>query len=308
MTWLKNIGFAFLTGLACASGAQGQSTPGQIHVNGGFLTDSVHVGDQVQYYLSVHYPRQGTVLFPDSLFSFAPFEFNEKHFFSTRTSGGMSKDSAVYVLDVYEVDPIQYLSLPVFLLSQGDSNAIPSPRDSVFLSSYVKVLPHVPEAQSLPLKTETAYQPVSFLFNYPMALMALGGGTVTLTLLWIVFGKRIKRMLRVRKLKQAYRAFQRDYAISLQEVRSSPSANQAERTLLIWKEYMENLKGTPYTKLTSRELATLEKNQSLEQDLQSIDRAIYGQQRPEALPSFERLLGLAESTFLNTIEHVRHGQ
>src|SRR5688500_16042359 len=69
-----------------------------VKVSGGFLKDSVQIGEPVAYFLSAAYPQALTVLFPDSTFSFAPFEFNRKRLSPTYTVGGVSHDSVVYYL------------------------------------------------------------------------------------------------------------------------------------------------------------------------------------------------------------------
>src|SRR5687768_12536023 len=98
----------FFLGQATTADAQ------DIKVSGGFLKDSVQIGEPVAYFLSATYPQSLTVLFPDSTFSFKPFEYNRKRLSPTHTVGGVSHDSVVYYLSTFEVDKIQYLNLPVF--------------------------------------------------------------------------------------------------------------------------------------------------------------------------------------------------
>src|SRR5690349_8535923 len=76
----------------------------EIKVAGGFVKDSVQIGEPVAYYLSASYPQSLTVLFPDSVFSFAPFEYSRKTFYPTVTSHGTSRDSVIYYLTTFEID------------------------------------------------------------------------------------------------------------------------------------------------------------------------------------------------------------
>ena len=65
-------------------------------VHGRFESDSVSIGEEVPYTLAARYSRNQQVLFPDSSFSFAPFEFSRKKYYTTKTSGTTSYDSVVY--------------------------------------------------------------------------------------------------------------------------------------------------------------------------------------------------------------------
>src|SRR5688572_21779587 len=78
----------------------------EIKVSGGFVKDSIQIGEPVAYYLSTSYPQSLTVLFPDSIFNFAPFEYSRKAFYPTVTSNGISRDSVIYYLATFEVDKV----------------------------------------------------------------------------------------------------------------------------------------------------------------------------------------------------------
>jgi len=81
------------------------------------------------------------ILFPDSTFSFAPFELQKKIYFPTSTKNGISRDSVIYYLATYEVDSIQTLKLPVYVVNPMDCTAVFSNTDSVFFQNLVKAIP-----------------------------------------------------------------------------------------------------------------------------------------------------------------------
>ena len=91
-----------------------------VKVSGGFLSDSLKIGERTAFYLSARYKSDLTVLFPDSTFQFTPFEFQNKVYFPTRTEQGISHDSAVYYLTTFEVDRVQYLDLPLYVILPQD--------------------------------------------------------------------------------------------------------------------------------------------------------------------------------------------
>src|SRR6478735_9136687 len=69
----------------------------EVKVEAGFAGDSVKIGKPIEFYLSAHYPENLNLLFPDSTFSFAPFELQKKIYFPTQSKNGVSKDSVVYI-------------------------------------------------------------------------------------------------------------------------------------------------------------------------------------------------------------------
>jgi len=88
----------------------------EVKPKGVFLVDSAKIGEQIPYSLSIRYPKQMEFLFPDSNYNFFPFEFNSKNFFITRTDSLVSVDSAIFYLSTFEVEPVQKLFLPVFMI------------------------------------------------------------------------------------------------------------------------------------------------------------------------------------------------
>jgi hypothetical protein len=125
-------------------------------VRGGFFKDSLRVGDQTGFFLAAEYPTNLNILFPDSTFSFSPFEYESKKYFPTRTTAGRSYDSVIYYVSTFEVDPIQTLSLPVFQFNRMDCTVYQTPRDTILLTELVKDLPDTVTVKNLPLKVNVA--------------------------------------------------------------------------------------------------------------------------------------------------------
>lgn len=245
-------------------------------VRGHFETDRISIGEIVPYSLTARYPRTQQVLFPDSTFSFKPFELSRKKFFTTTTSGDTSYDSAVYLLTTFEIDSIQILKLPVFVLQEKDCVAVYPKPDSIFLSYRVGSVPDSVSAEKLPLKINTAYQKVKWIFNYPVFVVTGVVLTITLMLVWILFGKRVRKYFALRKLNKDYQAFMVRFSRALERLAPEFTSRKAEEVLIVWKNYMEDLEQYPYTKFTSREIVRLAKDHTLEDALRTIDRGIYG--------------------------------
>lgn len=279
----------------------------EITVHGAFQQDSIKIGEVFPYSVTATYPKSLRVLFPDSTFSFSPFEINKKKFFHTKSTDLVSYDSVVYFLSSFEIDSIQRLRLPVFVLHPGDCTEVYTPTDSVFLTHLVSHLPDSVSTAQLPLKTNTAYQAVDWLLNYPYLL--IGGGIVLLVglLLWLLFGKRVKKYLALRKLHKKHRAFIDAFNRKIGEIQDSYSSQQAESILTLWKSYMEQLLASPFTKLTTKEIHSVIKDETLQQALHRIDRTAYsGQRGPEKSPFFH-LQRFSDQQFNKKVEEVKHG-
>lgn len=275
-------------------------------VKSGFFLDSLRVGDETGFYLSATYPSHLNVIFPDSTFDYSPFEFQYRRYFTTSTSNGKSYDSVIYYLSTFEVDDVQTLSLPVFQLNPLDSIAYRSNVDTILLASLAKDIPDTLTAQNLPLRENTLYEDVPHPFNYPILIIGLAILLVIAAIVWIGFGKKIRRYFKLKKLSQAHNKFIETYSRQVETVKAEFSPLYAEQALVHWKKYMEQLEAKPYTKLTTRETTRLENNEALGHPLHSIDGAIYGHNTSVVEP-LENLKQVADQRFARKLEEVKHG-
>lgn len=261
------LGWIVLSGPCAAQG---------IRVHGHFRADTSAIGEVVPYVLTASYPRETQVLFPDSTFAFTPFEFARKQSFPTRTSGAVSYDSAVYFLSTFEIDSLQKLRLPVFVVQPLDCVAVFATADTLRLNYRVTIPLDSIAVEKLPLKTNTAYQRVKWIFNYPILLILAGVLLVAAVAVWVIFGKQIRRFFALRRLRRGYENFQAQYLRAIDRLNADASSRKAEDALLLWKRYMEELEAYPFTKSTSREILRKFANEGLGNALRSIDRSIYG--------------------------------
>ncbi|MBL0742924.1 hypothetical protein [Chryseolinea lacunae] len=277
-----------------------------VTVHSGFFLDSVRVGDVSGYYLTARYPRSLTVLFPDSAYNFAPFEFERKKYFTTQTHDGKSYDSVVYYVSTFEIDRIQTLSLPVFQLNPRDCTVYESPIDTILFTALVPNLPDTVSIEKLPLKVSIAHQDVPSEFNYPVLFIVLGALVVLGIVGWFVFGKRIRRHYRLKRLQASHQKFMEAYTANVESIRSTFSVPVTEQALSQWKKYMEQLESRPFTKLTAKEIARMEKDDSLGKILHAVDGAIYGHDTT-VVDSLENLKQIAGQHFSKKLEEVKHG-
>jgi hypothetical protein len=279
----------------------------QVQVRGGFLGDSVMIGERTGFFLTARYPSDLHILFPDSAYDFFPFEFESKRYFPTNSQGGTSYDSIVYFLSTFEIENPQYLSMPVYLIANGDSSIYLSNEDSVNLIELVKEVPDTVSVERLPLLANTAYHKVNVQFNYVLALIIAGVLLIAGVFAWIVYGTRIARYFQARRLRKKHQDFLYTYNRILQQLQQAFSSGIAEEALSHWKKYMEQLEARPYTKLTTRETLILQKNEGLGKNLKNIDHAIYGYST-HVLDSFQYLKSVADDRFNKKLQEVKHGK
>jgi len=278
----------------------------EVNVRGGFLSDSLKIGEQTAFYLSARYPSDLTILFPDSTHAFTPFEYVNKEYFLTHTTDGISADSTVYYLTTFEIDRVQYLQLPVYVVQQGDCTVVNTQMDSVLVTQFVAHVPDTLTVDRLPLKMNTSYQKVFYNFNVWLLIIIIGVLVAIALVVWLVFGKRIRRYFLLKRMKKNHAHFLNTYNGMLTRIKATFSPPATESALVTWKRYMEQLEARPYTKLTTRETLRLLKEPALTEDLGRIDRAIYGHDT-SVLDSLEHLKGYADRKFHQRLREVQHG-
>ena len=274
-----------------ASGAGAQ----QIVPRANFLQDSLKVGEPVQFSLSVRYPKQLNLLLPDSTYDFAPFEIIGKIYFPTRSDSLYSHDSVVYTITSFSPGRTLALRLPIYMIQGKDSLPVWSAPDSVRV---VSVLPAV-GADTLQFQSNTDYIPVTYPFNYPYFLLGLLGLLVFVFSGVAVFGKSVRRKIRLWFLQRQFSSFNEEYSSKLNRFLAGDPAVKPDELLLRWKTYLEDLERKPYTKLTSQEIAEVNADgKHWLNILRPIDRSIYGYHSGEDLHnSLRELQALAHQKF-----------
>ena len=294
--------FAIMIWVSCVSLSFSQD----VTVRGGFFLDSLRVGDETGFYVSASYPSNLNIALPDSSFNYGPFEFVSKKYFPTQTISGQSYDSVIYYLTTFEIDPLQMLSLPVFQLNAEDSTTYQTDIDTIALIELAKNLPDTLTAQTLPLRQNTIHENVPKHFNYPVLIISLVALLVVSVVIWILFGKKIRKHFKVKKMLKAHRHFLEVYDRQVENIQKAFSSTQTEDALVHWKKYMEQLESMPYTKLTTRETVRIENNEALGRNLHSIDGAIYGH-NTRVVEALENLKQFADQRFGKKIEEVKYG-
>jgi hypothetical protein len=280
--------------------------PSQVQVRSRFLADTLKIGEKVPFAVTAKYPRKVNILYPDSLYSFNPFELESKQYFPTRTVDSLSYDSVVYYITSYEIDSIQMFRMPVYVLQGSDCTMVFGAADSIILKEFVKTVPDSVAANQLPLKTNTSYLNVSWLFNYPIAVYIAAGLVIIAVVVWIVFGKRIRRYFILQRLTKNHADFLNRFAEAMNQLQSDFTSLKAENALVIWKKYMEGLDQKPYTRYSSKEILRMLNEGNLATALRSIDRMVYGGRAADA-HVFDELREVSRSHYDDKISKLKNG-
>ncbi len=276
----------------------------EIRVSGGFVEDSLLIGQDVHFWLTAAYPVDMEMIFPDSTHSFSPFEYSSKKYFTTELLGQLAFDSAVYQVQSFEIDRKQFLQLPVILLDGLDSTIITTELDSIYLMELAPVV-----SDTTKLQENADYQLVDRAFNYPMLYIISGALLVIGVVLLLIFGKKILRFFKLRKLRKDYENFSQILLEYINRLKSEPQPEIAENALFAWKRYQERLDKFPFTKLTTKEILDQEFNQELEKPLKSIDRLVYGHRDTETVyQDFQQIEDFAQHRYLKKVEEIKDGK
>jgi len=270
---------------------------------GNFIETETKIGEEISYTLSIGYNKNLNILFPDSTYNFGSFEYNSRTYFTTKSDSSLSFDSVIYNLSTFEIDTIQFLQLPVFILNNEDSLAIYSTIDSITLVHVVTEIPENPE-----LKSNTDLVSIHKQFNYPYFLIALGVLVFVVLLIALFFGKQLAKVWKVYRMKRIHEKFIKQFFNLIRDVSSNNPVNTPDHVLAVWKIYMERLENKPISKLTTKEILVLHSNARLKENLRMIDRCIYGGEiGSDLFASFDNLMKFSMEIYAQKIMDIKNG-
>lgn len=246
----------------------------EIKVEGRFLKDSTKIGEIIPYSLSVSYPSQINLVFPDSTFDFSPFEWVSKEVFPTKTKDGISRDSAIYFISTFELEQIQRLAMPVYSVVKRDSLAIYAATDSIYLMELIQVMPEDPKVVSL-----TDWLDLELWLNYPLYLLLASLALIALIAAVLVYGKTAYRAWKSSRAKRRYKKLYRRFTELMNKNESIAKEEMLEH-FVHWQSYMEKMSGKPYRKLVAKEIAGLGISATTVEGVRNLERWFYGNISP----------------------------
>lgn len=238
-----------------------------------FLTDSVEVGKPVYFSLSVRHNPNTEVFFPDTSYNFSPFEIISKTSFVSSTNEKGTLDSAVYHLVSFDVSSVQSLRMPVYVFNKKDCTAVFTEPDSLFL-----IKSNVFEKTQKPvLVPETSLLPLSSQFNFSVLLGSIALVIGFIGSIYWVFGQDIYKQWQLVKLQRRHLEYLRSFNRLMRNAREKNNIKDAEKAIIVWKNYLERLEKKPFATYTTREIVDNMPDDALAEALKNMDGIIYGQ-------------------------------
>lgn len=241
---------------------------------GKFMSDSVKIGLPIKYALSYRHKATADIFFPDSTYNFFPFELVSRQYFPTTTDENGSLDSVIYTLISFEVNPVQELSLPIYVRDNSDCTRVFSPIDYVFLKGIINNNSRI---DTLSLRKDTTPIILYQQANYPLIFLLITGFAALGALIFWFFGKPIKRQIRLFQFKRRYDEYQRIFQrLSKATDDATRGLDNVEKAVILWKKYIERLENKPFTTFTTKEILDNLQDERLSEALREIDATVYG--------------------------------
>jgi hypothetical protein len=298
--------FLLFFAVVCSQLAKAQKTDSvQVRPTLIFLEDSLQIGKSTPVALSFHYPKDWQVVFCDTNFVYNTFELKEKKYFTTQSDSLFSKDSAVYWLRSFEIDKVQTLRLPVFLIKpEGDSTWLYSNTDSIFYREQIRS----EQLDTLSLYADTQVANLATKFNHHFWIFWGVTWLFLSVIVWLFFGDWIKKQIVLLNLKRKHLIFEDTLDRDIAKIRSRKRIADIEQALNLWKKHLEQIENKPFSTYTSREILETLPITKLGESLQNIDRAIYGAILDDGLDKdFLYLKSLANRRYIRRKKVIREG-
>lgn len=246
----------------------------EIKVEGNFIEDSIQIGNIVSYNLNISYPNNIEVLLPDSNYNYSPFEYINKSYSSTINDSIYNYDEVNYKFTSFNLDSIQFLKLPVFIINSKDSLIMYSNTDSIFLMEFIKEL-----SDSLNVKSNTKFSFVGLAIDYIFITKITSFLILFLITFYLLFRKKINKYFKIRIAKKEYNTFINKIEKLNDEIQNDFKIEKIELFLLLWKRYNEKVSKYPYSSLTTSEIIHLGIVNDIKENLNSLDNTIYGNKK-----------------------------
>ncbi|MFD3000980.1 hypothetical protein ACFS7Z_11445 [Pontibacter toksunensis] len=278
-------GYIIILLCSLQAGAWGQQIP---RPEGSFNRDTARLGELLQYTLVHHHPATQEVVLPPESYNFAPFELVRKDFFPTATKAGISTDSAIYTLRSFEIEPVQQLALPVYILSNQDTTEVFATADAVVLHQLVKEV-----QEPLQVKADTELATVEERFNWPELVLWLVASATFLSLVWLIFGQAIQRKYKLYRLRKDHVYFASRYNSHEERFKKTGAMQSLEKAVSLWKNYLTKLERSAINSFTTKEIVEYyENDEEVNTALRICDKAIYGNVQTETEGETNLALGM----------------
>ena len=273
----------------------------QVEVKGYFTQDSAKLGERVGFVLKATYPESSQLLFPDSTFDFSPLVFLEKKTFLSNTVDGITRDSSIYYLSNFSLEPSVFLALPVYELSRYDSITYFTNEAELKLKLMLDSIP-----EELVFKENNVYQPLEKSFNWLLFGLISGAVVLVFGVLATLFKDRIKAIFKKNREKIRWIQFELKWKKLSGLLAQNPNQALADEVIGLWKGYLESITDQPYQEWTSSEIADALEDKEVFKALRSIDMIIYAGKEGKTEDATSYLFEVAKSAYREKLNQIRN--
>lgn len=232
-----------------------------------FLQETIRTAEEVQFCISIQHPKKVQLVFPDSTYNFSPFEYVNKVHFTTKSDTSMSVDSAVFTLTTFEIDPLQTLKLPVYILTEyGDSVEVFTNIDSLYFQTVINKIPN-----PIVLAEETSLQKIDYDFNYYYTAIILIILLIIIGTFFFFFNKSIFLRYHEYLLNKRHKKF----LLQFQQQIDFSKEEELQNLVWYWKDYLSKLEKKSLHAYTSKDLYKFYHDQPLYDELKKVDYYLY---------------------------------
>ncbi|MCP4521303.1 MAG: hypothetical protein GY827_06380 [Cytophagales bacterium] len=235
---------------------------------GKFIQKNIKIAQEVQFCLSIRHPKNIELVFPDSSFDFSPLEFVSKEYFTTKSDSSTSIDSAVYTLTTYEIDELQTLRMPIYILNGKDSVVTWSDTDTLFFLTTVGKMPN-----PIVLQQNTSLQRIEYDFNYYYFFTGLIILLIVVGVSLFLFKNNLRVLYYSWKLDYQYNRFLKQFEAK----KEFQNTQELQELVWIWKKFLGKLEQQPIETYTTKDLMEFYYDNKLNEALQKIDYCLYAE-------------------------------
>lgn len=241
-----------------------------------FFNDSTGLGDDIIVSLVFEHRPDVEVFFPNNGAYFSPFEFVSYNAFPTLTTDTLSKDSTVYSLKLFRIESQQTLQLPVWLMNDGDSLAIYSNLDTLYLKEMIPK----ENLSNEELESSVNYQFLLEKNGWKLWQLMLLGVFVLLILIGLML--RVQFLRRYRRYR--FRKRQREFKDKFRKFMSREADHETlQEANSLWRSHMEWIEDKPYASMSSVEIEKLHDDDKVSQALREIESSLFGGQKSDRI-------------------------
>jgi hypothetical protein len=242
-----------------------------IEIKASINKPSITLGEELQYTITISYPKTYDVYFSDSTYFKNQIEFVDKHFSNTKWSDGLCKDSITYTIRYFGEDSTIELNAPIYLFKNSFQDTLFMHHDPLLVE-----IKNTPIPSNYQWLSSDHYKEVKRNTDYFKITLTALSSILILILFYFIAGKKLIRRIQLIRININHRNFLTLYDLQVKNFSVSKQRSDLETIINAWKAYISKLNDTNITSLTTTELSSITIMKDIVIALKKIDEFIYG--------------------------------